>query len=36
MKEQAIGIGFEVKGLVESPITGAKEGNVEYLVWLEK
>lgn len=27
--------GFKVKGMTESPITGAK-GNKEFLIWLEK
>lgn len=28
--------GFETKGTVESPIKGAKKGNVEYLLWLRR
>ncbi|MFA5840489.1 MAG: TlyA family RNA methyltransferase [Candidatus Margulisiibacteriota bacterium] len=35
IKAKAEGIGFTVKGLIESPITGA-DGNVEYLIYLAK
>ncbi len=35
IKAKAEGIGFTVKGLIESPITGA-DGNVEYLIYLMK
>lgn len=35
VKAEAEGVGFIVKGLIESPITGA-DGNVEYLIHLGK
>jgi len=36
VKEQAKALGYEIKGVIESPITGAAEGNVEYLIYLQK
>jgi len=35
VKAEAIGVGYEVRGEIESPITGA-EGNVEYFIRLVK
>jgi 23S rRNA (cytidine1920-2'-O)/16S rRNA (cytidine1409-2'-O)-methyltransferase len=32
--DDAVAAGFDAKGQIESPITGAKSGNVEFLVWL--
>jgi 23S rRNA (cytidine1920-2'-O)/16S rRNA (cytidine1409-2'-O)-methyltransferase len=36
VKAEAEAIGFESKGVIESPITGAAEGNVEFLIHLQK
>lgn len=36
VKAQAEAIGFKAKGIIQSPIEGAKGGNVEYFIWLEK
>ena len=34
--EAARGLGFAPAGTVESPVAGAKKGNVEYLVYLKR
>jgi len=36
IKEYVTSIGFEVLGLIESPIQGAKSKNVEYLIYLRR
>jgi len=35
MKEFSVSLGLEVKGVTESPITGAKRGNKEFWIWLK-
>jgi predicted rRNA methylase YqxC with S4 and FtsJ domains len=33
MRKLWVSLGREVKGLIPSPITGQKSGNVEFLLW---
>lgn len=36
IKQYCISIGFEVLGLIESPIQGAKSKNIEYLIYIKR
>ncbi len=36
IKQYCISIGFDVLGLIESPIQGAKSKNIEYLIYLKR